>query len=323
MICCPYHNDNSPSATVSMDASERRVPLGFMGCFGCKKHVGWNTLANYLHLQPFQKKEDLTSDDYNTDTEELKSDLFEEDIEDSDDIYEKWEDLKDLKFHKDFPFDEWRGVDVDLLRRVGAKLCEHREYKKFWVWIPVNVDGVLRGYIRATMDKAKNGKSSYLNAKGGWARNWGLIYYDYAVKLMKKRRIKTLVLCEGPRDSLRFLSRGIPATSVLGALNWSAAKRSLLEDAGVEKLILAFDGDKAGWTACRHVYSDTRKFFNTKYLALWNTSPAWDPVRKRFPSDLKIKELKEEYKDHGIRWEELDPFNMPEFYVDCIEEILE
>lgn len=321
MICCPYHNDSSPSATVSLDVMERRVPVGWFGCFGCGKNVSWNDLATALNLKKFGKKENLSSEDF-SDPSTMKDSFLgtalgeheDEEVKDTD----RFPDLKKYKF-KDFPFEEWRSVQVSLLEKVGARLMKHKEFGTHYVFLPVMVKKTLRGYVRARLEKPTDGKPSYLNAKGGWSRKWGLLYFDYAVRLMKRKGLKTMVLCEGPRDSLRFLKRGIPAVSVLGALNWGADKRGLLEDAGVEKLILAFDGDKAGWKACRKIYLDAKKFFNTKYLALWKYSSAWDPVKKRFPSDETLKRMKQEGRLTG----ETDPFSCDIKFIKLIERNLE
>jgi hypothetical protein len=321
MICCPYHADGSPSMSVQMDVHERNAPLGWAYCFGCKKSVPWNSLATTLNLKKFGKKENLTSEDF-SDPSTMKDSFLgtalgdheDEEVKDTD----RFPDLKEYKF-KDFPFEEWRDVQVSLLEKVGARLMKHKHFGTHYVFLPVYVKKVLRGYVRAQLVKPENGKPSYLNAKGGWSRKWGLLYFDYAVRLMKKKGLHTMVLCEGPRDSLRFLKRGIPAVSVLGALNWGADKRGLLEDAGVKKLILAFDGDKAGWRACRKIYTDARKFFNTKYLALWKYSSAWDPVKKKFPSEATIKKMKKA----GTLTGEADPFSCDIKFIKLIESNLE
>jgi hypothetical protein len=318
MVCCPYHNDNSPSATVSLDVHERRVPVGFFGCFACKKSVSWNELATTLNLKKFGRNENLTSDDF-SDPSTMRESFLGMALGDDEDDHKKFPDLEDLKFLKDFPFDEWRSVDVSLLKKVGARFVRHREYRTHYVWLPVNVHRKLRGYVRAKLTKPTNGKPSYLNAKGKWSRKWGLLYFDYAVRLMERKGLTTMVLCEGPRDSLRFLAQGIPAVSVLGALNWGTDKRALLEGAGVEKVILAFDGDKAGWIACRHVYTDCKKFFITKYLALWTKSSAWNPKTRRFPSDKVIKQMKKQ----GTLTGETDPFSCHQRFIDLVRENLD
>lgn len=318
MICCPYHNDSSPSATISLDTSERRVPLGWMGCFACKKNVKWNDLATTLHLQKFGKNENLSSDDY-ADPEANHESFLGVVLGDQQSDEERFPDLKDYTLTEDFPFDSWRNVDVSLLKKVGAKLMTHDQYGTHYVFLPVMVDEVLQGYVRARLNKSEDGKPSYLNAKGGWSRKWGLLYYDYAVQLMRRNEWKTIVLCEGPRDSLRLLKHGIPAVSVLGAMNWGADKRRLLEQAEVEKVILFFDGDKAGWSAARFIYRDVKKFFNTKYVALWKLSSAWDPANRRFPSDKALKQLKIEGKLAG----ETDPFDCDLSYIQAVKKELE
>lgn len=318
MICCPYHNDTSPSATISLDPMERDVPVGFFGCFSpaCGKNVSWNTLARTLGLKTMGKPKNLETSHF-AEPETFKEELFKGTSSSA-----KFPDLELLKFKNSFPFKTWRDVDVSLLEKVGARYVIHEEWNMPFVWLPVNVNGKLRGYVNAKVEKPTDDKPSYLNAKASngvnWSRKWGLIYFDYAIKLMRKRGLKTIALCEGPRDSLRYLKRKIPAVSVLGAKNWSAAKRELLEDAGVEKIIISFDGDDAGLMATKAVYKDVRHYFDTKYLALWkHRTPRLDKH-----GDQMKKEIREGV--YKLLWDnEMDPFNCPSFFIDAVEGELE
>ncbi len=231
----------------------------------------------------------------------------------------KFPELQDLEFQDRFPFKEWRDVDVKLLRRVGARYVLHKEWNNMpFVWLPVNVNGKLKGYVKAKIEKPSDGKPSYLNAKASnginWSRKYGLLYFDYAIEVMRKKDLKTIALCEGPRDSLRYLKRGIPAMSVLGAKNWTASKRELLEDAGVEKVVISFDGDDAGLEATKLVYKDIRHAFETKYLALWHERvPRLDKKGKQMTKDLGNGQTK-------LLWDnELDPFNCPDSFIDMVE----
>ena len=310
-ICCPFHNDTNPSALVGLDSTERAGPVGWMTCLGCGKSVGWNVLASALNLKKIGKPKVLTTEHFAS-PEAFKTELF-----DQVSGRTHFSELKELKAHSKFPFAKWRQVDVSLLKKVGARYVTHTGWGNMpFVFLPVNVQGKMRGYVKAKIEKPKDDKPSYLNAKAdngaNWSRKWGLLYFDYAVKRMKRRGLKTMVLCEGPRDSLRYLKRDIPAVSVLGALNWTSHKRELLEDAGVEKLVLSFDGDDAGIMATKAVYKNTRQSFDVKYLALWN---------ERIP--LLDKHGVQKTKDRGdreiLQWEnELDPFNMPERFVDNV-----
>lgn len=317
MICCPYHNDRNPSGIIGLDPQERDGPVGYFHCFGCNKNVKWNDLATTLNLRKFARPKKLDMKHF-ADPSAFHNELFGSKSERI-----KFPELEELEFKDDFPFDEWRSVDVRLLRRVGARYIHHIGWGGMpFVWLPVNVNGKLRGYVKAKIKKPKDDKPSYLNAKAAdgvnWSRKWGLLYFDYALKLMKKQRLRTMVLTEGPRDSLRYLKRKIPAMSVLGALNWSTHKRELLEDAGVEKLVLSFDGDDAGLHATRAVYRNTRHFFDVKYLAMWKDRvPRWVPIGD---SPDHIRQAFKMVNDKKVYlWDnEMDPFNMPESYVDAV-----
>jgi hypothetical protein len=293
-----------------------------MTCLGCGKSVGWNDLARTLNLKLMGKPKTLKAEHFSR-PKEFKDELLKKGNKTNGSFSE----LEELRIQAKFPFKEWRGVDVQLLYAVGAQYVLHTGWNNMpFVFLPVLVNRKLRGYVKAKIEKPTDGKPSYLNAKAdngfNWSRRWGLIYFDYAVELMKQRGLKTMVLCEGPRDSLRYLAQEIPAVSVLGALNWSAHKRELLEDAGVEKLILSFDGDDAGIKATKVVYKDVRHNFDTKYLALWKERrPRWENIK---PS---TKHVRQAFKMQGdkkvLLWEnELDPFNMPERFVRAVEEEL-
>ncbi len=311
MICCPYHNDKNPSGIIGLDPNEREGPIGYFHCFGCGKNVKWNDLATTLNLRRFSRPKKLDMDHF-ADPKTFRAEFFGSKSERL-----KFPELKQLTFKPSFPFDEWRSVSSKLLTRVGARYVFHEEWRMPFVWLPVNINGKLRGYVKAKIEKPTDGKPSYLNAKAAdgvnWSRKWGLLYFDYALKLMRAQNVRTMVLCEGPRDSLRYLKRKIPAVSVLGALNWSTNKRELLEDAGVEKLVLSFDGDEAGIAATRAVYKNCKHFFDVKYLALW---------KERVP--LMTKSGEQMTKDLGngkkqLLWDnELDPFNCPDRFIDAV-----
>jgi hypothetical protein len=313
MICCPYHNDKNPSAIIGLDPAEREGPVGWMFCFGCDKSVSWNDLATTLNLRKFARPKKLELKHF-ADPKSFRDDLFGSRSERL-----KFPELKELDFQDDFPFKKWRGVKVDLLKKIGAQYVLHSGWGGMpFVWLPVYINKELRGYVKAKIEKPKDDKPSYLNAKAedgiNWSRKWGLLYFDYAIKLMKKQRLKTMVLCEGPRDSLRYLDRDIPATSVLGAMNWSSHKRELLEDAGVENLILSFDGDDAGIKATRAVYKNCKHFFDVKYLALWKyRTPRLGKNGKQMTKDLGNGKKQ-------LLWDnEMDPFSCPDKYIDSVE----
>jgi CHC2 zinc finger len=51
MIRCPYHNDNTPSGSLSLSTTF----AGSFRCFACGAKAGWDDLAPRINLLPFKK----------------------------------------------------------------------------------------------------------------------------------------------------------------------------------------------------------------------------------------------------------------------------
>lgn len=274
-ILCPFHNEKSPSARIWHDN-------GRFQCYGCGTKKKWNELAAVLNLQQFGKDavklESQTVPKTNLDrfsglldtkgsnTEELR-------------LYEL--ESQQAMLHAGFSSRKWRGFDFDFLSEVGIRLAKVVETGRYYMYLPVTIKGKLRGYIKAQIQKPRDKKiPSYINSKGSWSRTVGLFGYDYAVELMKKNGWKTLVLVEGPRDALRLLRFGIPAVCILGTHSWGQKKLRLLEFSGAERIVLMFDGDKAGRIATKLIKSGLNlsgekvaeplnSVFQVKVVRLW------------------------------------------------------
>lgn len=301
-ICCPYHADTNPSATINLSL-DKPVPLGWFGCWSCHKSVPWNTLAATLGLATFGKGKKKNAADY-LDPKRFKAELLDSDAR-TETNFER--EMNELAFF-DLQADEWRGVSRKLLERVGTKLAYLDRTGDFYVWLPVMIDSELKGYVKATLEKAPDGESSYFNASGTWSKTHGLLFYDYAVSLAKRKGLNTVVLVEGPRDALRLLKYGIPAMSVLGALNWNEEKRYILEQSGIQNLVLFLDGDDAGLKATKLIYASCKTHFNIKkIMKMWRLRvPRINPKTGK-QARKKISEGK-----YRLLWDnELDPGNCP------------
>ena len=286
-IICPFHNDTNPSGTVSLDETESRVALGWFRCWSCGASVSWDTLADQVGMRKLRKTR-KSPDDY-AKPSSFRQNLLGEEADDDPRVGNKaWsEDYSKLKFKSGWKgMEEWRGISTRMLDKVGARLAYHTERDRYYVWLPVEVRRTLRGYVLAKLEKPtpfvdREGKKvvppSYLNAPGRWSNEYGLIYFDYAVSMANELGVDTLVLCEGPRDALRLLRYKIPAVSVLGALNWSEAKRMTVERSGINNLILFMDGDTAGKKAAHGIYRDVKMHFGTKVIKTWKLEPGADP----------------------------------------------
>lgn len=286
-ILCPWHNEKTASGRVfHKDDSGSRV--GRYKCYGCGKSAQWNELADRLGLERIDRDSErksaqkippanyLVSDDefLSVDKKSALEELKHFDIRNS--TYQKYAGLVAGK---------WRGFKVDFLHDLGCSIVRKHfpeaDYYKHYIYLPVDVKGKLRGYIKAQVKKpSKKGVPSYVNSSGHWTRKFGLFPYDQALDLMDRLGLHTIVLVEGPRDALRLLRMNIPAMCILGTQSWSAKKFKYLVLSGAERIILMMDGDKAGKHATKLIKTGLdvngnvvapplKESFNVKVMKLW------------------------------------------------------
>lgn len=306
-VLCPYHGEKTPSGLFNMNG--RGAP-GFFKCWGCGKTATWDEVAPLLGLEPLKRgkpKEEYAP----------KLLLPEEDSHlGEDETYVKQKMRRVRKLPRD---KKWRHISTNLLRKIGARMAEFYSPPKdgrdgYWtrrmLYLPCYVNGEVVGFIKARIKK-EEGKVSYINAGGPWSKTLGLFPFDYAIKVMHKRKCKTILLVEGQRDALRLLAMGIPAVSILGTQSWSTQKARLLEVAGVEHLVCFFDGDCAGIKATRLVKEVSGDMFKMTCLALWKMKGSpW----------LKYKDEPEPSKAAKAAGEKLwDPGNCPQWILDRIK----
>lgn len=274
-IPCPFHKERTPSGRVSHDPAQGQF-AGFFFCFGCGKKARWEEIAEIYGLDSLGNKEFSTEKVPKQDLSYYDESLLKDDPNfhsqnDKDLIFL---DLVDSAEHAGLKNGLWRTFKLPFLKGVGAKLCFSLYREMFYVYFPVIVQGKERGNILARLFKVP-GELAYLNKSGPWSKKFGLFPYDYAVELMQKHDLRTMVLVEGPRDALRLLKFGIPTCAILGTQSWSKTKSQLLEFAGVERVIVATDGDAAGKLAA--LGSDNKEGlvkilsprFEVKNLKLW------------------------------------------------------
>ncbi len=233
LISCPFHDDKTPSMAVTL-VKGKGSPGQYM-CFACKAssstHGGWDGLASVLNLASMDK--DAYEAEYHGRSRDLsKLTTAEKTI---DDLYEEWG-FQPAELYKGY---SWRGIDYRTLKRVRA-VPGRDGFGVSCTLFPLWVNGELVGGIKAKNRPQKKDPRKYLNASGEWSRTVGLF------PLHARKTWPTVVLVEGPRDALTLHQFGIPALSILGTLSWSDAKRDLLLASGVQRVLLAFDGDKAG-----------------------------------------------------------------------------
>lgn len=293
MMCCPFHNDRTPSLWVNAKTAK-------FGCFGCSAKGTYDELAERINLEP-----------YHRDPMKPAQALFKKlDLESDGELFEQG--LVTQFTLSELPRNKiWREIPTNLLIDIGCKMARHNEYYSKFVFMPVYIRKHLSGFTCGRLRK-EPGKTSFVNARGRWVKVDGLFPFDYAINLMNRIGSKTVVLVEGQRDALRLLLNGIPAMCFMGTNTWTDQKALKLELAGVEHAVLMLDGDDAGRQAYPSIAESVAKHMNLIPYKLWKI--AGNP----YPRYLRASEQTKKAKKH-LLW---DPFNCPQHVIDGLKDFL-
>lgn len=308
MIKCPFHNDGTPSGRIAHDET-RPGSVGRFKCYACAKKADWIELSEKLGLDPFPNVKSTKVPGFNA---EAYDEVLLPAAKSA-----RSEDLEFFDLNKrgarrlGLSDSEWRGFSFAFLKSVNAKGCVVVETNRAYVYLPANIKGKARGYVKGLPRKIEN-LPGYFNAPGAWSHKHGLLFYDEAVALMTRLGLSTLVLVEGPRDALRLLRAGIPAIAILGTQSWSKRKLEWLSETEASKIILCMDGDAAGRSATRLLYSGKRA------LQDGSVEEVAPPMNLTF--DVEDFDLRE-YQARGEP--ELDPCSAPDRAVEDLKLNLE
>lgn len=312
-ILCPFHSERTPSGRVSHNPAYP-WSAGNFKCYGCGATAKWDKLVASVGLDPFpDEAPDPSRETFVPTRVAERFSAFSQ--PEGDDLQ-----FKSLTgdFARELPGlqdGEWRGFDLDwLASTVGAKLC-YFPGGRYYVYLPVTISGVERGFIRAQLKKPRDKTiPSYINAPGRWSLQHGLFPYDAAKSLMRTKGLSSVVLVEGPRDALRLVHEGVPAVCILGTHSWTENKVRLLELFGASRAIVCFDGDAAGAKASDLVLSGMRAD------ASGATTRVAPPLRSVFESVRRIN-LEALVPDGST--EEFDPGNVPwELFYPVLSKVL-
>jgi 5S rRNA maturation endonuclease (ribonuclease M5) len=265
-VCCPFHGERAPSLKFNMDPTSK-FGVGSWYCFGCAKSGSWFKFTQeYSKGNPKSQLERLMKSDNEihevvgsrNKLRKLNSNLKGLTL---DSLCDEFGAGMSVEINSD-----WRDIPKKVLTKAGARLIADRQGTTS-VLLPCWVHGELVGGVKARIVPYETKKfSNYMNSSGEWVKNRGLYPFDTAVDRMRVWHTKTLVLGEGPRDSLNLLANGIPAMSILGINNWSAAKRDLVLSADPDQIILCMDGDRAGVSATNKLMDDFENFCDVDYI---------------------------------------------------------
>lgn len=279
-ILCPFHSDHTPSLNVHIG---HKITPGSYHCFACQAKGGWNRLAAALRLVKI---------DNNTTTTSLSGDsedpfrLLAEKLKQNPIL--KKETYRTLMGTEPLPDSfNWRGYDQDFYTNLGGSYFWTPETE--YLYFPLTVYGEYKGYtLIATQTTSTNFNKYQIFAE---AKKVFFLFDQLPEN-------ETIILTEGHFDAMRLIAEGFNATAILGVNNWSEHKRELLVSKRPRKILIALDGDEAGYAASVKIFEDLCGGMEVDIFYLPPQNPSLDPGNMP-PEQIKL--LRERIIDDRIQ----------------------
>lgn len=243
MVCCPFHNDKTPSCGIYTSVG-MEIPLGFFHCFGCGEKGQWNKIAEHCNLHVIKEWKFKDASENSLSALVKTYDRIENRVGTYASVALLMKALG-RNSYMEWPEDvEWRGYPGALVNAAGGLLNAQRTGSNV-CFFPCKHGSKYIGGVAAYLRKQMNG-TSYVNSNGDWAKEKGLFPIELTRKMMKKFNLTYVVMVEGPRDALALLSYGIPALAVLGAEQFGVTKVRSIEMLGASTCYTMTDNDGGG-----------------------------------------------------------------------------
>jgi 5S rRNA maturation endonuclease (ribonuclease M5) len=249
-----------------------KVP-GIFHCWSCGAKGAWNKLARRLGLQTvdMQQAERIpnTQDPFALLSAEL--DHIMKQAKKTVPVLNGLEEIPDnfvwvRKIWQNGALAPWHGFDKSFLEKYGAKYFWDKKRYIDSLYFPLKINKEYQGYTLALMDPES--KLRYLT----FAETKKVLFlYDFL------KPGKSIVITEGHGDALRLAHMNFNAVGIFGTENWSPYKRNLLLAKRPKKVVIAFDGDRAGYDASQKLFMDLRECVDVDIAYLPPCEPKIDP----------------------------------------------
>lgn len=275
-ICCPFHNEASPSCKVTTSGNQY---LGTFYCFGCKKKGVWNKLCEAVPgLTPIENENTIKNEmDFS-----FKAREQEEEVLNKSDL----DKMIPWPEHK-----EWRGIPGSTLLRYDAKVEEGRGKRadEIYLRFPVMIGKDYVGYIRALGRKPRrfsdgSKELAYINSSGEWSLDSLFGYNQARAKGLRK---DPLWVVEGPRDTLNVATHGGRVVGLIGSAV-GESKISLIMQLNPPFIISATDPDEAGDGANAKLFEAFKGLIPIKRLVF---KPNTDPADLTYERVQRVRKL--------------------------------
>jgi len=310
---CPFHNEKSPSFSVSGD-------MQMFYCFGC--HAGGNVISFIMRLENMDFLDALKlladrvhynlPDATSAPTAKIKAQERERIAEINKKaaifFHEQLQgDIPEAKLARSYL--EGRGVHTSLQKRFGLGLAPHgwdglmnhlqapsselavaglaiqsqknqtRYYDRFrrrLMFPIIDSSGRIVGFGGRVLPKGEDGEAKYINSPDTPLFNKSRQLYG--LNIARKARTREMIIVEGYMDVLALHQAGFPNTvGVLGTA-LTAEHVRLLKRANCEIVTLILDSDEAGIRAAERAITELQKGgLRTKVLQFTEESQVKDP----------------------------------------------
>lgn len=176
-----------------------------------------------------------------------------------------------------------RGFSANVLRKYYVGDCNDEKcpLDKRAVVPVYNKDNELRGYTARTL----------IDDRQKWKNSWGFVKTNHLYNLNFAKKVITqsrrAIIVEGPANSWRFYEAGVYNSVGIFGAHMSEYQMLLLEQLGVDDLIIMTDMDDAGRKAAQSIIDRAGKTFNI-------TVPEYDTLD---PAEMQATKLKLFMKD--------------------------
>jgi len=261
IILCPFHPDSRPSLRVHIG---HKTTPGTYHCFACKAKGGWNQLAAVLKLKTVQhlhtgtgSSKKQTTNDITDPFNILSKELLNTNILSKEKNFE-------LQGFEDLPPGfKWRGFGRKFYQQFGGKFFWDSKKDLDYLYFPLTMN---QNYVGYTICCLKAGIEPKYEIFAHAINTFFL--FDYVPES------SPIILVEGHFDALRMHAEGLPAIALFGVSNWGPQKKALLLSKLPSKVLICFDGDKAGYDASAKIFTDLRSGVDVDILY---PPPGMDP----------------------------------------------
>jgi len=177
-----------------------------------------------------------------------------------------------------------RGFSAEVLKEFDVGFCSSPDKPMFNRTVFPVYDRTNTGMVGAVgRSTEKNPPKKWINSKGFHS---GSSLYGYGKAFPQIKKTRSVILVEGQGDVLRMYESDIMNCVGLFGCKMTERQSILLEEASVDNIILALDGDEAGQRGIKSILDKYSKIFNIIQI----TMPSNDI------GDLTIDEVNEMIK---------------------------